>query len=103
MSVSLVFVVCRHVAPCHAVRWATDGEPGTAVGATIAGDDPLLLDLTHVIAEPVCGRTLVAHGADVLHVGSAHLPMLRPLVVDTGFGKRRHWTTAPAGWPLPPC
>jgi crotonobetainyl-CoA:carnitine CoA-transferase CaiB-like acyl-CoA transferase len=47
-----------------------------------------VLDLTHVIAGPVCGRTLAAHGADVLHVGAAHLPTLRPLVVDTGFGKR---------------
>ncbi|MGH3859364.1 CoA transferase, partial [Actinokineospora sp.] len=47
-----------------------------------------VLDLTHVIAGPVCGRTLAAHGADVLHVGAAHLPTVRPLVIDTGFGKR---------------
>jgi crotonobetainyl-CoA:carnitine CoA-transferase CaiB-like acyl-CoA transferase len=36
----------------------------------------------------VCGRTLAAHGADVLHVGAAHLPTVPPLVIDTGFGKR---------------
>jgi crotonobetainyl-CoA:carnitine CoA-transferase CaiB-like acyl-CoA transferase len=47
-----------------------------------------VLDLTHVIAGPVCGRTLAAHGADVLHVGAAHLPTVGPLVIDTGFGKR---------------
>ncbi|HEY3749737.1 MAG TPA: CoA transferase [Pseudonocardiaceae bacterium] len=47
-----------------------------------------VLDLTHVIAGPVCGRTLAAHGADVLHVGAAHLATVRPLVIDTGFGKR---------------
>jgi crotonobetainyl-CoA:carnitine CoA-transferase CaiB-like acyl-CoA transferase len=47
-----------------------------------------VLDLTHVIAGPVCGRTLAAHGADVLHVGAAHLPTLGALVIDTGFGKR---------------
>lgn len=47
-----------------------------------------VLDLTHVIAGPVCGRTLAAHGADVLHVGAAHLPTVHPLVIDNGFGKR---------------
>lgn len=47
-----------------------------------------ILDLTHVIAGPVAGRTLAAHGANVLHVGAAHLPTLRPLVIDTGLGKR---------------
>lgn len=56
------------------------------------GDRPLsgikVLELTHVIAGPVCGRVLAAHGADVLHVGASHLPMVAPLVVDTGFGKR---------------
>ncbi len=47
-----------------------------------------VLDLTHVIAGPVCGRTLAAHGADVLHVGAAHLPVVAPLLRDTEFGKR---------------
>ncbi|GAB3577190.1 CoA transferase [Amycolatopsis endophytica] len=47
-----------------------------------------VLDLTHVIAGPVAGRVLAAHGADVLHVGAAHLPTVHPLVVDTGMGKR---------------
>ncbi len=47
-----------------------------------------VLDLTHVIAGPVCGRTLAAHGADVLHVGAEHLPVVRPILIDTQFGKR---------------
>lgn len=47
-----------------------------------------VLDLTHVIAGPLCGRTLSAHGADVLHIGAAHLPILRPLHLDHGFDKR---------------
>jgi crotonobetainyl-CoA:carnitine CoA-transferase CaiB-like acyl-CoA transferase len=47
-----------------------------------------VLELTHVIAGPVAGRTLAAHGATVLHVGAAHLPTVAPLVVDTGMGKR---------------
>ena len=47
-----------------------------------------VLDLTRVIAGPVCGRTLAAHGAEVLHVSGAHLPSFDELVVDTGRGKR---------------
>jgi crotonobetainyl-CoA:carnitine CoA-transferase CaiB-like acyl-CoA transferase len=47
-----------------------------------------VLDLTKVIAGPVAGRTLAAHGADVLHVGAAHLPALPALAMDTGRGKR---------------
>ena len=44
-----------------------------------------VLDLTRVIAGPVCGRTLAAHGADVLLVTSPNLPAV--LVADTGRGK----------------
>src|SRR5256885_9932451 len=55
------------------------------------GDRPLsgvrVLDLTRVIAGPVCGRTLAAHGADVLLVTAAHLPQMMPLVMDNGRGK----------------
>lgn len=55
------------------------------------GDRPLsgvrVLDLTRVIAGPVCGRTLAAHGADVLLVTAAHLPQTMPLVIDNGRGK----------------
>jgi crotonobetainyl-CoA:carnitine CoA-transferase CaiB-like acyl-CoA transferase len=46
-----------------------------------------VLDLTRIIAGPVCGRTLAAHGADVLLVTAEHLPSLQPLVIDTGRGK----------------
>src|SRR5580700_6541905 len=46
-----------------------------------------VVDLTRIIAGPVCGRTLAAHGADVMLVTAAHLPSLFPLVVDTGRGK----------------
>lgn len=46
-----------------------------------------VLDLTRVIAGPVCGRTLAAHGADVLAVTAAHLPQMAPLVIDGGRGK----------------
>ncbi|KAI0683087.1 CoA-transferase family III [Earliella scabrosa] len=47
-----------------------------------------VLDLTRVLAGPVCGRTLAAHGADVLWVTSPQLPALPNLDVDTSRGKR---------------
>jgi crotonobetainyl-CoA:carnitine CoA-transferase CaiB-like acyl-CoA transferase len=46
-----------------------------------------VLDLTRIIAGPVCGRTLAAHGADVLLVTASHLASMLPLVIDTGRGK----------------
>jgi crotonobetainyl-CoA:carnitine CoA-transferase CaiB-like acyl-CoA transferase len=46
-----------------------------------------VLDLTRIIAGPVCGRTLAAHGADVLLVTAKHLASMLPLVIDTGRGK----------------
>jgi crotonobetainyl-CoA:carnitine CoA-transferase CaiB-like acyl-CoA transferase len=55
------------------------------------GERPLagikVLDLTRIIAGPVCGLTLAAHGADVMLVTSPNLPAIAPLVIDTGRGK----------------
>ncbi len=45
-------------------------------------------DLTRVLAGPTCGRSLAAHGADVLRIGSESLPSIEPFVIETGHGKR---------------
>jgi crotonobetainyl-CoA:carnitine CoA-transferase CaiB-like acyl-CoA transferase len=56
-----------------------------------AGDRPLagvrVLDLSRVIAGPVAGRTLAAHGADVLLISGSDLPAIPWLTIDTGRGK----------------
>ena len=45
-----------------------------------------VVDMTRVIAGPVCGRTMAAHGADVLLVTAPHLH--NPGLRDTSRGKR---------------
>ena len=55
------------------------------------GDRPLaglrVLDLSRVIAGPVAGRTLAAHGADVLLISGPDLPFIPWLTIDNGRGK----------------
>jgi crotonobetainyl-CoA:carnitine CoA-transferase CaiB-like acyl-CoA transferase len=55
------------------------------------GDRPLaglrVLDLSRVIAGPVAGRTLAAHGADVMLISGPGLPAIPWLTIDTGRGK----------------
>src|SRR3954471_4264574 len=55
------------------------------------GERPLaglrVLDLSRVIAGPVAGRTLAAHGADVLLISGPQLPAIPWLTIDTGRGK----------------
>lgn len=55
------------------------------------GDRPLsgvrVLDMTHVIAGPTCGKSLAEQGATVLHLYCPSRPQLPPFDMDTGHGK----------------
>ena len=57
-----------------------------------AGERPLeglkVLDLTKVIAGPVCGRTMTEHGAQVLQITASHMAHAMALVIDSNRGKR---------------
>lgn len=45
-----------------------------------------VLDLTRILAGPVCGRALAAYGADVMLVNAPHLPNIEA-IADTSRGK----------------
>ncbi|GLI25759.1 hypothetical protein ARHIZOSPH14_00010 [Agromyces rhizosphaerae] len=70
--------------------------PGAA-GAPLAG--VRVLDLTRVIAGPICTRTLALFGADVLRIDSPRLPEPEWQHLDSGAGKRSALVDAqtPAG------
>ena len=57
-----------------------------------AGDRPLsgirALDLTRILAGPICARTLAEHGADVLMIAAEGIPQIPEHVMDTSHGKR---------------
>ncbi|KAI8807940.1 CoA-transferase family III domain-containing protein [Cladochytrium replicatum] len=70
--------------PAH--RWVPPTQVQDGEWRPLAG--LRVLDLTRVLAGPVCGRILRALGASVLHVSSPHLPAIPAADVDTSFGKR---------------
>ncbi|KAI8260914.1 hypothetical protein K4K56_006173 [Colletotrichum sp. SAR 10_98] len=47
-----------------------------------------VVEMSRVIAAPLCGKTLAAHGADVIWVTSPNLPDLPTMDRDFGRGKR---------------
>jgi hypothetical protein len=57
-----------------------------------AGPRPLsgiqVLDLTRILAGPVCARTLAENGAEVLMIAAEHVPQIPEHVMDTSHGKR---------------
>lgn len=73
--------------PLFSIEKIGDASPKPWPG----GDRPLsglrVLDLSRVIAGPVAGRTLAAHGADVMLISGPDLPTIPWLAIDTGRGK----------------
>lgn len=71
-------------------EWACPGAG--AAGGDGDGDPPLrgvrVLDLTRVIAGPVCAQLLACLGADVLRIDPPHRPELLDQYLALGMGKR---------------
>jgi len=67
-----------------------DDAPARPLTRLAADDPPLagirVLDLTRILAGPVCGRALAAYGADVMLVNAPHLPNIEA-IIDTSRGK----------------
>ena len=74
--------------PLHLQRVGDAPAAGLSASPRSALNGVRVLDLSRVIAGPMAGRTLAEHGATVLRVAAPHLPSIKSLVVDTGFGKR---------------
>ncbi len=72
-------------------RIGSGSSPGAALHPLQQQQRPLagvrVLDLTRILAGPICGRTLAAYGAEVMLVNSPELPNISS-ITDTSRGKR---------------
>ncbi len=75
--------------PLFTITKTGDSPPEPAApGDARPADGLRVLDLTRVLAGPICARTLAEHGAQVLRVGTAAQPDNPQMMRDTGHGKR---------------
>lgn len=75
--------------PLISVERIGDADPrGLATVTDRALDGMNVVDCSRVLAGPVAGQTLSAHGANVLRIGAESLPSVDSGVMSTGFGKR---------------
>ncbi|WP_181312294.1 CoA transferase [Nocardioides campestrisoli] len=74
--------------PLVATRVREDARHATLAGGARPLAGVRVLDLTRVLAGPVCTRTLALLGADVLRIDPPHLPEIEWQHLDTGQGKR---------------
>ena len=73
--------------PLLEVTEVSDGPPAPLPPAPQPLSGVRALDLTHVIAGPLTGRTLAEHGAEVMRVSAPHRYHFESFVIDTGHGK----------------
>jgi len=74
--------------PLVSLERITDGPKPVSAAGRRPLEGVRVLELTRVLAGPICGRVLAAHGADSMRVISPHLPTIEPADIDTGRGKR---------------
>ncbi|KAF6798903.1 caib baif family enzyme [Colletotrichum sojae] len=78
--------------PISISQLSSEGPKGLPARMTAPGSKCLkglrVVEMSRVIAAPLCGKTLAAHGADVIWVTSPSLPDLPTMDRDFGRGKR---------------
>ncbi|WP_291277810.1 CoA transferase [Galactobacter sp.] len=88
-------------APVASTRWVDSSErPGPAGAVSLPFDGLKVLDLTRVIAGPVCTGFLASMGADVLRIDPPGFAEVAPLVPVTTAGKRTAALDHATGWLL---
>lgn len=74
--------------PLFEVIRVADGPPEPLPEGSRPLSGIRVVDVTRVLAGPMCARTLAEHGADVLRIGTSLLPNNELQNIDTGHGKR---------------